>query len=212
MYNFAKPPEQMLEDFKKYTAETSANFSNKKISEYEFNLYMARYEYIMGRTYFYANNLTEAGNHYDKGMEFAEKAMKKDENAQSVLIFAENISANCTTKPTSWVISNGAKISGLAKKVLKYDEKNGAAIYMLNAQDIYAPAPFNNIKRGIKIMTEIVENSSYDLDSDDRFNLISSVGYGYSLLKNKNDAEIWLKNSLEIYPENKYIKGLLEAL
>ncbi len=207
MYNFAKSPDEMLSDFEKYTSS-----AKEKYSGYELNFVMARFEYIMGRVYYYANDLPSAGKHYDAGMEYGEKAMKENENAQSVLIFAENLSANCTTKPTSWVINNGAKIAGLTKKVLKYDPRNGAAIYMANGQDVYAPAPFNNIKRGVKTMQEILAGNDYDLGKDDQFNLTSSVGFGYSLLKDKENARIWYEKSLEIYPNNKYILGLLAEL
>ncbi|MDD7415858.1 MAG: hypothetical protein SPI86_09645 [Treponemataceae bacterium] len=207
MYNFEKSPAQMLEDFNKYTTSAKENYSG-----YELNFVLARFEYIMGRVYYYANDLTSAGKHYDAGMIYGEKAMKENENAQSVLIYAENLSANCTTKPTSWVITNGAKIAGLTKKVLKYDPRNGAAIYMANGQDVYAPAPFNNIKRGVKTMQDILSGNDYDLGKDDEFNLTSSVGFGYSLLKDKENARIWYEKSLKIYPNNKYILGLLADL
>ena len=212
MYNFVKSPDEMLSDYQKYIAEIDKNLADKKISNYEYNLYRARYEFIMARVYHYDNNFPEAEKYFDKGMEYGEKAMKENENAQSVLIYVENLSMNCIVKPVSWVITNGPKVSTLDKKVFSYDKRNGAALYMSNAQDIFAPSPFNNVKRGIANMKSFLTNPNYDLDSDDRFNITAAVGYGYMLQKNKADAKKKNKKALEIYPGNKYIQGLMEAL
>ena len=212
MYNFAKTPDEMHDDYETYIAQTENDFSEGKISKYEYYLYMSRYEFIMARVYHYDNNFPEAEKYFDRGMDFGNKAMKENENAQSVLIYVENLSMNCIVKPVSWVIANGPKVATLDKKVFSYDKRNGAALYMSNAQDIFAPSPFNNVKRGIVNMKSFLTNPNYDLDTDDRFNITAAVGYGYMLQKNKADAELWFKKALEIYPGNKYIQGLMEAL
>ncbi|MCR4790783.1 MAG: hypothetical protein K5839_06850 [Treponemataceae bacterium] len=207
MYNFAKTPEEMHADYEKYIADIK-----EKYTGYQYNFYMARFVFIMARVYHYNNNFPEAEKYFDIGMEYSEKAMKENENAQSVLIYAENLSMNCIVKPVSWVIAYGPKVDPLTKKVLKYDPKNGAAIYMGNAQDIFAPAPFNNIKRGIKNMKSFLDNPAYELGKDDRFNIIAGVGYGYMLQKDKENATIWFNKALEIYPGSKYVMNLMEGL
>ena len=186
--------------------------ANEKYTGYDLYLSLARYEYIMGRAYYYLKQNDKAGIHYDLGMDYAQKAIKEKNTAQSQLIYAENISANCTVKPTSWVISNGAKIAGLAKKVISMDKKNAAATYMLNAQDVYAPAPFNNHKRGIKNMNAMLQNATLEFGTDDEFNTKSAIGYAYIQLGDKENAKLWLKKSLEIYPNNQYVQGLLADL
>ena len=204
MYNFSKTPEEMEIIGKELLLK-----ADTELSGYEKYLAKARYEFILGRTWFYQNEKDKAGSHYDKGMEYAELAIKEKSDAQSQLIYAENISANCAVKPVSYVLTWGVKINGLAKKVTDYDSKNGAAYYMLNAQDVYAPAPFNNHKRGIKKMSELLNNQNVTLDKDDEFNVISSIGYAYMQLKNYPEAIKWLEDSLKIYPNNQYVQSLV---
>ena len=204
MYNFSKTPEEMEIIGKELLLK-----ADTELSGYEKYLAKARYEFILGRTWFYQNEKDKAGSHYDKGMEYAELAIKEKSDAQSQLIYAENISANCAVKPVSYVLTWGVKINGLAKKVTDYVSKNGAAYYMLNAQDVYAPAPFNNHKRGIKKMSELLNNSNVVLDKDDEFNVISSIGYAYMQLKNYTEAIKWLEDSLKIYPDNQYVQSLV---
>lgn len=204
MYNFSKTPEEM-----EIIGEELLQKADKELSGYEKYLAKARYEFILGRTWFYQNEKDKAGSHYDKGMEYAELAIKEKSDAQSQLIYAENISANCAVKPVSYVLTWGVKINGLAKKVIDYDSKNGAAYYMLNAQDVYAPAPFNNHKRGIKKMSELLNNPNVTLDKDDEFNVISSIGYAHMQMKNYPEAIKWLEDSLKIYPDNKYVQSLV---
>ena len=204
MYNFSKTPEEMEIIGKELLLK-----ADTELSGYEKYLAKARYEFILGRTWFYQNEKDKAGSHYDKGMEYAELAIKEKSDAQSQLIYAENISANCAVKPVSYVLAWGVKINGLAKKVTDYDSKNGAAYYMLNAQDVYAPAPFNNHKRGIKKMSELLNNQNVTLDKDDEFNVTSSIGYAYMQLKNYTEAIKWLEDSLKIYPDNQYVQSLV---
>ncbi len=205
MYNFSKTPEEM-----EIIGEELLQKADKELAGYEKYLAKARYEFILGRTWFYQNEKDKAGLHYDKGIEYAELAIKEKSDAQSQLIYAENISANCAVKPVSYVLTWGVKVSPLAKKIIGYDSKNGAAYYMLNAQDVYAPAPFNNHKRGIKKMSELLNNPDVTLEKDDEFNVISSIGYAYMQMKKYPEAIKYLEDSLKIYPGNQYVQSLIE--
>ena len=122
------------------------------------------------------------------------------------------ISQNCSVKPVSYVLSNGTKVNGFGKNALKLDPKYGAAKYLLSAQYIYAPAPFHNHKKGIKEMESILNDPNNRLEKDDKFNVMSAIGYGYIERKDTENATIWLKKSLEIYPTNKYVNGLLASI
>ena len=173
---------------------------------------LSRCEYIMGRAYSYEENKDAAGARYDAGDKFAEQALDIRESATAHLMRGENISQNCSVKPVSYALSHGTKIAGLAKKVLKLDEKYGAAMYLQTAQHIYAPSPFHNHKKGIREMQEILEDSSVRLEKDDMFNLISAIGYGYLQQEKIDEARTWLLKALEVYPGNKYVQSLLKDL
>ena len=186
--------------------------AKEKFSEDTLLVALSRCEYIMGRAYSYEENKDAAGSRYDAGDKFAEQALDIRESATAHLMRGENISQNCSVKPVSYALSHGTKIAGLAKKVLKLDEDYGAAMYLQTAQHIYAPSPFHNHKKGIREMQEILEDSSVRLEKDDRFNLISAIGYGYLQREEIDEARTWLLKALEIYPGNKYVQSLLKDL
>ena len=71
---------------------------------------------------------------------------------------------------------------------------------------------FHNHKKGIREMQEILEDSSVRLEKDDRFNLISAIGYGYLQREEIDEARTWLLKALEVYPGNKYVQSLLKDL
>lgn len=186
--------------------------AKEKFSEDTLLVALSRCEYIMGRAYSYEENKDAAGARYDAGDKFAEQALDIRESATAHLMRGENISQNCSVKPVSYALSHGTKIAGLAKKVLKLDEDYGAAMYLQTAQHIYAPSPFHNHKKGIREMQEILEDSSVRLEKDDRFNLISAIGYGYLQREEIDEARTWLLKALEVYPGNKYVQSLLKDL
>ena len=178
------------------------------------SLYVAlsRCEYIMGRAYSYEDNKEMAEQYYDKGEELANKALEIKESVPSLLMYAENISQNCSVKGVGYAVSMGTKVTGLAKDVLKLDDKNGAAHYMINAQHIYAPSPFHNYKKGIKEMKALLSDQSIKFQKDDLFNITSAIGYGYMEKKEYSDALEWFNKSLTYYPNNKFVNNLVNEI
>ena len=61
-------------------------------------------------------------------------------------------------------------------------------------------------------MESILNDPNNRLEKDDKFNVMSAIGYGYIERKDTENATIWLKKSLEIYPTNKYVNGLLASI
>lgn len=178
------------------------------------SLYIAysRCEYIMGRAYSYEKNKEKAGEYYDAGVEYVQKALEMEESGTAYLMYGENVSQNCSVKPVSYAISKGTKVGGFAKKVLEIDPNNGAAHYMKLAQYIYAPTPFHNYGKGIKEMKKLLEQPGLRMEKDDLFNITSAIGYGYMGKKDYDQAIEWLEKSLEYYPNNKYVNTLIEDI
>ena len=204
MYNFARTPKELEEAFNVYVQEAKS-----MLSGYALNVALARYEYILGRAYAYDGQNEKAALHFDAGMDYAEKALAENYAIPAQLIYAENVSANCAVRPFSWVLLWGAKALSFSKAILNADATNGAAFYMQYAKDIFEPSPCKNYKRGIKEMTELLDTPTIVLDIDDRFNILSAIGYAHLQLKNKEEAKIWLEKALEIYPGNKFVLNLL---
>jgi tetratricopeptide (TPR) repeat protein len=169
---------------------------------------LSRCEYMLGRAYQYEERKDEAAARYTEGIEWAEKALDEGEDAEGWRMLAENISQSCAVRPFSYAMSNGLKVERYAKKALELDARNAAALYMIAARWVYAPAPFHNYRRGIQMMEEIL--TAGDMQRDDSFNVYSAIGYAYYQQKKYAEARSWFLKSLEVYPTNKYIRGLLE--
>jgi tetratricopeptide (TPR) repeat protein len=169
---------------------------------------LARCEYMMGRAYQYEERKDEAAACYAEGIAWAEKALEAGAGDEGWQMLAENISQSCAVRSVSYAMTNGLKVEQYAKKALELNARNAAALYMLAARWVYAPPPFNNFKKGIQMMEDIV--STGDLQKDDLFNVYSAVGYAYFQQKKYTEAKPWFLKSLEVYPANKYVRGLLE--
>ena len=121
---------------------------------------------------------------------------------------AENLSQSCAVGSVGYAMTHGLNVEKFAKNALALNSRNAAAQYLIAARWVFAPAPLHNHKRGIEMMTDILENG--DMDKDDRFNVNSGIGYAYIQQKKYADARPWLLKSLEIYPSNKFVASLLE--
>jgi tetratricopeptide (TPR) repeat protein len=168
----------------------------------------SRCEYMMGRAYQYEERKDEAAARYAGGITWAEKALDAGAGAEAWQMLAENISQSCAVRSVSYAMANGLKVERYAKNVLKLDARNAAALYMTAARWVFAPSPFNNYKKGIQMMEEILTRG--DMQRDDRFNVYSAIGYAYYQQKKFTEARPWFLKSLEVYPTNKYVRGLLE--
>jgi tetratricopeptide (TPR) repeat protein len=174
----------------------------------ELHIMLSRCEYMMGRAYQYEDRKAEAAARYEEGISWAERALEAGESAEIWRMLAENISQSCAVRPVSYAMANGLKVERYAKNALKLDPRNAAALYMAAARWVFAPPPFNNYRRGIQMMEEIITGG--DMDRDDRFNVYSAIGYAYFQQKKYAEARPWLLKSLEAYPTNKFVRGLLD--
>jgi tetratricopeptide (TPR) repeat protein len=182
--------------------------ARESLSDGELYTMLSRCEYMMGRAYQYEEQKEEAAARYAEGITWAEKALEAGESAEAWRMLAENISQSCAVKPVFYAMANGLKVEQYAKNALKLDPRNAAALYMIAARWVFAPAPFNNYKAGIKMMEDIITQGN--MEQDDCFNVYSAIGYAYFQQKKYAEAKPWFLKSLEVYPTNKYVKSLLE--
>jgi tetratricopeptide (TPR) repeat protein len=169
---------------------------------------LSRCEYMMGRAYQNEDRKEEAAARYAEGMSWAEKALKEKESAEAWQMLAENISQSCAVRSTGYAMANGLKVEQYAKKALALNKRNAACQYMIAARWVFAPWPFYDYEKGIKMMTAIL--SEGDMEKDDLFNVYSALGYGYIQQKKIDLARPWLLKSLEVYPSNQYALNLLK--
>ena len=166
----------------------------------------AQIDYLAGLFYMNNNDKAKAGAYYNSSLAKSKKSYETNPTAEAYCIYAEALSQNCTVQSSSYMVSNGTKVPNFAKKALALDPKCAGASYSLACYSIYAPAPFCNLKKGLKILDETINTSK--LDTDDLFNYYST--YAYVALKQKNTslADEWLAKAAEIYPNNKNLKML----
>jgi tetratricopeptide (TPR) repeat protein len=169
---------------------------------------LSRCEYMMGRA-FQDNEQKEAAiARYEKGIEWAEKALEIQPVAGAYEMLSANIGQACMLKPVAWVMVHGLKVEQNAKKALDLDPRNAAARYFIASRWVFGPGLFGNPHRGITDM-EAILNGPADLGKDDLFNAYSAIGYGYIRLKKHQDALPWVQKSLELYPTNKFAGDML---
>jgi len=205
VYNNEKKLDTLLELYDKAVVYANEFFAGEQLF-----IALSRCENIMGVAYAYANEADNAIRYFDSGMEFAEKAISlNNKNPMSLLMYAENIAQNCVLKPFTFILEYGTKIDNITEKILKLDPENGMAIFLQNAQYIYAPFPFNNYKKGIKNLKSILENKNIFLEKDAFFYVYSGICFGYLKQNNRTEANEWLKQALKIYPNNIFLKSIL---
>ncbi len=172
----------------------------------DLSIALSRCDFILGLYYVSIGNKELASECFDTGLSFAELVINNQKNNYlACLMYTENLCQNCGVKPLNYVIKNGPKIQVWAKKTLELNSNCGSAMYLLNAQYIYAPSPFSNYKKGISEMSKILKNPTVVLHKDDLFNIYYSIGYGYMNLGNNKEAMLWFNKALEIYPKNYYL-------
>ncbi len=155
----------------------------------------------------------EAGKLFDSGIEHAKKALSiKPNGTDAAAVYAHCISANCTAKTVSYVLKNGLKVRKYAKISIKSDPSNGTGHFLVYAQDVYAPAPFNKLRKGRRLMTGFLNDESIRLEDFDKMNIMSAIGYTYYKKKNWNGALEWYNKALKIYPNNYPLHQMIKKI
>ncbi|MDR2101939.1 MAG: tetratricopeptide repeat protein [Treponema sp.] len=183
--------------------------AEENLSGQQLYLMLSRCEYMMGRVYLYETRKDEALARFDEGMAQAQRSLDTAASPEGWVMLAENLSQSCSLRTVGYVIRNGPQVERYAEKALALDAGNTAAQILIASRWVYAPSPFNNLKRGIQMMEDILNNFDTRLQKDDRFNVYSAIGYAYLKQKKSQEAKTWLQRSLAVYPTNQYVQELL---
>ena len=153
-----------------------------------------------------------AGKYFDKSIELCEEALKIKEGSDAYTTLAFSISANCTAKNVLYIIGNGLKVKNYAKKALKTDPENGTALFLVWAQDIYAPKPFCRLNSGRDEMIKILNDDKVLKEDFDFYYLESSVAFSYFRQNEFEKAREWYEKSIEKYPDNYLVNCQLKKI
>ncbi|MCR4938610.1 MAG: hypothetical protein K5930_00715 [Treponemataceae bacterium] len=166
--------------------------------------------YLMSRICGNAGDKKRAEKLCDTAFDYAEEALDENENAETLLIYTNSIAQNCTVKSFFYVITQGIRVNGLAKDILEYNPRCASAMYLRDAQTIYAPAPFYNYKDGIECMKAILADSSAEFEPYDYFDVYTSLAYALINSDKKDEAAPYLAAAAKIYPGNSTLLQLMK--
>jgi tetratricopeptide (TPR) repeat protein len=164
-------------------------------------LWRSRIEYMAARGYQSHSSKAEALAHFEKGLGFAETALKLNQSSEAWRMRSEHLSQMCLLKGTGYLMANGTKVIAFAEKALQLDPANAAARVIVANSKIYPPALFGgNPAAGIRLMQEALARGN--AARDDLFNIYSGIGVAYEKLKDAAAAREWVLKALELYPSN----------
>ena len=192
--------------------QTVSNRAKMTLSGYDQYILLSRCEYIMGKAYLYEERRSEASARFEDGMAFARRAIEARETADAWVMLGENLSQNIAALSSNvfYAMGNGLDVEKFARNALALNPRSASAQFLIAARWVYAPFPFNNIRRGIDLLNAIITTS--DMDKANTFDVYSSLGYAYVQQRNSAQARLWLNRSLELYPTNKFVASLLAGL
>ena len=79
------------------------------------------------------------------------------------------------------------------------------------AGKVYPPPVFGgNPRLGIELMHKALAMGN--AERDDLFNIYSGIGLAYDKLKDSQEARRWLREALDLYPGNLFVRGEHERL
>lgn len=161
----------------------------------------AQLEYLVGLYFLNNNNKENAREFFEASMEKSKRSFTRKKTAEAYTIYSETLSQYCGLVSGAYIIANGPKVPGFAKKALKLDPQMSGASYILACFYIYAPGIFKRLNKGEKILFDTLDKSNFEID--DYFNYYISIAYAEILRKNYDEADKWLLKAQGIYPNNK---------
>jgi tetratricopeptide (TPR) repeat protein len=170
----------------------------------------SRCDYLMGRAYQYYKIKDKAIEHYERAVADAIKSLEAHKTSIGWTNRAESVSQLCALKSTWWVMMNGTDVEEFALEALRFNPKNAKALYLIASRWVYAPRPFNDIDKGVKMMRDILDGDN-DMEKDDLFNVYTALAYGYAKDKKKTEALYWIDKALSVYPSNQFVGVELKA-
>ncbi|MDR3325647.1 MAG: hypothetical protein LBS82_06675 [Spirochaetaceae bacterium] len=170
----------------------------------------SRCDYLMGRAYQYFKIKDKAIEHYERAVADAVTSLEAQGSAIGWTNRAESLSQLCALKSTWWVMMNGTDVEKFAREALRFNPKNAKAQYLIASRWVYAPRPFNDIDKGVKMMRDILDGGN-ELEKDDLFNVYTALAYGHVKDNKKAEALHWIDKALSVYPSNQFVGVELKA-
>jgi tetratricopeptide (TPR) repeat protein len=170
---------------------------------------LSRSEFFMGQALFFEGREADSRPHFTEGLRLAEAALSSAPSADAWVMRAENLARIIQISNWTFAMANGTDVEKFARNALEIEPRNAAAQYLIAARWVFAPRPFNNIRRGIDMLEAILRDG--DMARDDLFNVTSALGYAHVQQRNFDQAIPWINQALEVYPTNTFALELLDT-
>ena len=170
---------------------------------------LSRCEYLMGITFRVENRNNEAAAYFEQGIVWAEESISINDTSEGYRLLGTNISFLCEVR-TSYGLRNFRKIEENAQRALELNPNNLMAKYLIAAFYISAPWPVADVRRGMRILEEIMQQNYLNLDWEDQFNIFLMLQAACMKLNRNQEAQIWRAGGEAIYPTNNFIRFLVE--
>lgn len=168
-------------------------------------LVLANIEYLAGRSWNEAGDKKKAIPHFEAGVAHARLSMKSGEHPAGLMALTKPLSELCLLKGMAFLIANGPKISGNARKILAMEPGHAGATVTLAAAKAYPPAIFGgNPAEAIAALTVLLAARGEDFEKDDLFDIRMCLGTAEARLNHKPAAKAWFEAALALYPRNEF--------
>jgi tetratricopeptide (TPR) repeat protein len=133
-------------------------------------------------------------------------------SALAISVKAETAGSYFLLDPTAYIFSYGLDASKLISEALSIDPENVQALLLLTNSHIHTPGIFGgSTRKAVKVLDGLMDKKP-SLYKFQYFTLYELRGLIADKKNKTNDAVNWYHKALTLYPENKYIKKLIEEL
>lgn len=175
----------------------------------ELYLLLARCEYLIGLAFRTEGRNREAAYYFEQGIARAEESIALRPTSEGYRLLGTSIAFLCEIK-RSYGIGNFGKIEENARKALELNPNNLVARYLIAARYVAAPWPLTNVRKGLALLEEIIQENYLSMEKEDRFNLYLMLEAACFKQRRHEEARIWRESGAELYPTNNFIKHLLQ--
>ncbi len=176
----------------------------------------------------YYSKRKETLRHYEKSRAFLDEYLKISEDSRGNRLYGEVLGQMILLNNFGFLLKNGPQIPKYTERALELDPENIKARIMEAGEKIYSPRLFGgNPQRGIDMFLALLDgrggndagtygrsesSNDHSPDREDLFNIYSGIGYAYTALENNDDALLWFKKALRVYPGNVFARGMIEIV
>lgn len=208
-------------DIQQQIDEALALVDSVDMEEEESLYWRAKFDYISARVYMEADmedkkdfekfRSKEAEARFERAYDNLGAYLEIREDSDVLTLRADILGQLCLLKGTSFTMSNGLNIRKMTDRALELNPENAKALVLAGNDRVYTPKIFGGKPRDGIALFERAENMP-NAEKDDLFNIYSGIGVAWQKLKKKDLAIFWMNKALTIYPENIYIKRMIEEI